>query len=104
MASQLRDYAARDEPRRPIQVADLELHLPSSSSEVIVPDRLVQQIVDALTHCQTNRDASYDAIDLALGRLAKKIDASSVPVIVEMPSLDDTGGQIRVEQPDAFAC
>jgi hypothetical protein len=28
MASQLRDYAARDEPRRPIRVADLELHLP----------------------------------------------------------------------------
>jgi hypothetical protein len=42
--TQLRDYAARDEPRRLIRVADLELHLPSSSSEVIVPDRLVQQL------------------------------------------------------------
>lgn len=51
-----------------------------------------------------NRQTSYDAIDLAIGRLAKKIDARSVPVIVEMTSLDDMGCQIRVEQPDAFAC
>ena len=41
---------------------------------------------------------SANAINLALGRLSKKVHARSVPVIVEVRSLDGMGGEVGVDQ------
>src|SRR5690606_33468089 len=44
-----------------------------------------------------------DGVDLTRAGVAHEIDASAVPVIVEMARLRDVAGQIGIEQPGAFA-